>query len=117
MKNTTIKNYSQQFFQIILPMVGFFIIIVVCGILLIGGVRNSSLDLEKLGDISTAFLLILIIPPMMFFLATMVGLIYLTNIYSKWIQIMSPKFLSVFLRVEASNKKICKTSVHPFIFI
>jgi len=116
MQNKTSKNNSQRFFQIILPLVGFFIIIIVCGILLIGGVSNNSLNLEKLGNISAAFLLILMIPPMLFFFVIMVALIYLTNTYSKWIQIMSPKFLSIFLRIEASNKKICKTSTEPFIF-
>lgn len=110
------KTHSQQFFQIIMPMIGFFIIIGICGFLIIGGVHKGTLDLEKLGDISAAFLLILLIPPTMFFFATMIALIFLTNRFSKWIQIMTPNIQSVMLQIEASIKKICKTSAHPFIF-
>jgi len=117
MLQKTNKSRSQQFFQIIMPMISFFIIIGICGFLIIGGVRKDTINLEKLADISAAFLLILIIPPTMFFFATVIAFIYLTNSYSKWIQIMTPNIQSVILRIEASVKKICKTSAHPFIFI
>jgi len=117
MLQKTNKSRSQQFFQIIMPMISFFIIIGICGFLIIGGVRKDTINLEKLADISAAFLLILIIPPTMFFFATVIAFIYLTNRYSKWIQIMTPNIQSVILRIEASVKKICKTSAHPFIFI
>ncbi len=110
------KTRSHQFFQIIIPMISFSIIIGICGFLIIGGVLKGTLDLEKLGDISAAFLLILIIPPTMFFFATLITFIYLTNRYSKWMRIMTPNIQSVMLRIEASINKICKTSAHPFIF-
>ena len=110
------KNRSQQFFQIIMPMIGFFIIIGVCGFILIDGVRKGTFNLEKLGDISASFLLILIIPPTMFIFITVSAFIYLTNRYSKWIQIMTPNIQLITLRIEAGINKICKTSARPFIF-
>jgi len=110
------KNRSQQFFQIIMPMICFFIIIGVCGFILIDGVRKGTLNLEKLGDISASFLIILIIPPTMFVFITVSAFIYLTNRYSKWIQIMTPNIQLITLRIEAGIKKICKTSARPFIF-
>jgi len=109
------KNSSQQFFQIILPMVSIFMLIGICGFLLIGGVHKEVLNLEKLRDISATFLFILIIPPTMLFLATVIAFIYLISRYSKWIQIMTPNIQSVMLRIEASTNKICKTSTHPLI--
>jgi len=115
MLQKTKKTRSQQFFQIVMPMIIFFIIIGICGFLLIGGLNKGSFNLEKLGDISAAFLLILIIPPTMFFLATVIALIFLTNRYSKWIQVMTPNIQSIMIRIEASINKICKTSAHPFI--
>jgi hypothetical protein len=116
MLQKTNKTRSQQFFQIIMPMISFFIIIGICGFLIIGGLHNGTINLEKLGDISAAFLLILIIPPTMFFFATVIAFIYLTSRYSKWIQILTPNIQSVMLRIEASINKICETSAHPFIF-
>ncbi len=110
------KTRSQQFFQIIMPMISFFIIIGICGFLMIGGVRKGTINLEKLGSISAAFLLILMIPPTMFFFAAVIAFIYLTSRYSKWIQILTPNIQSIILRIEVSINKICKTSAHPFIF-
>jgi len=109
------KNRNHWIFQIILPMVCSFIIIDICGFLLINEIRDGVLNLRMLGDISIAFLLILIIPSGMLFLATMIALIYLTNKSFKWLQILFPNIQSVFLRIDPGVKKICKTSAQPFI--
>ena len=111
------KNSTQWIFQIILPMVSIFIIIGICGFLLISGVHDGALNLRKLGDISAAFLLILIIPSGMLFLTTMVALIYLTHKSFGWLRRISPNIQTIILQIGPSVKKICKTSTHPFIFI
>jgi len=110
------KNKVQRIFQIILPMVSSFIIIGVCGFLLFSGVHGDALNLRILGDISAAFLLILIIPSGMLFLAAMIAFIYITHKSFNWARRIFPKIQSVFLRIDPNVKTICKTSAHPFIF-
>ncbi len=109
------KNGTQRVFQIILPMVGSFIIIGVCGFLLFSGVRGGVLNLRLLGDISAAFLLIIIIPSGILFLAATIALIFLANKSYKWLQSFFLNIQSVFLQIDPSVNKICKASAYPFI--
>ena len=111
------KNGTQWFFQIILPMVSIFIIIGICGFLLINRAHHGVLNLHVLGNISVAFLLTFIIPSGMLILATLITLIYLTNKSFKWLRNIFQNIQSVFLRNDPTVTKICKTSVHPFIFL
>jgi len=110
------KNSTQWLSQIILPMIIIFIIIGICGFLLFNGTRHEALNLRILGDISTAFLLTLIISSGMLILATMITFIYLTNKSFKWLRNIFQNFQAIFLRIDPSVTKICKTSAHPFIF-
>ncbi len=110
------KNNTQWFFQIVLPMVSIFIIIGICGILIINGAHYEALNLRVLGNISVAFLLTLIIPSGMLILATLITLIYLTNKSFKWLRNIFQNIQSVFIRIDPTVTKICKTSAHPFIF-
>lgn len=110
------KNNSQWIFQIIIPMISCFVIIVICAFLLISGVRDGAFDLHMLVDISSAFLLILIIPSGLLFLATMIAFIYLTNKSYKWFQRIPPNIQSIFLRIEPIVNKLCSASTHPYIF-
>ena len=110
------KNSTQWFSQIILPMVIIFIIIGICGFLLISGAHHGVLNLRVLGNISVAFLLTLIIPSGMLILATLFTLIYLTNKSFKWLRNIFQNIQSVFLRIGPTLTKICNTSARPFIF-
>ena len=110
------KNSAQRVFQIILPMVSIFIIIGIGGFFLFNGTHHGALNLRMLGDISTTFLLILIISSGMLILATMITLIFLTNKSFKWLRNKIQNIQSIFLRIDPSVTKICKTSAHPFIF-
>jgi len=110
------KNSAQRVFQIILPMVSIFIIIGIGGFFLFNGTHHGALNLRMLGDISTTFLLILIISSGMLILATMITLIFLTNKSFKWLRNKFQNIQSIFLRIDPSVTKICKTSAHPFIF-
>jgi len=110
------KNSTQWLSQIILPVVIIFIIIAICGFLLFSGTRQGALNLRILGDISTAFLLTLIISSEMLILAAMITFIYLTNKSFKWLRNIFQNFQSIFLRIDPSVTKICKISAHPFIF-
>jgi len=109
------KISTQWFFQIIFPMVSIFIIIGICGILIINGTHYEALNLRVLGNISVAFLLTLIIPSGMLILATLITLIYLTNKSFKWLRNIYQNIQSIFLRIDPIVTKICKTSAHPFI--
>jgi len=110
------KNSAQRIYQIILPMVIVFILIGISGFFLFNGTHHGILDLRMLGDISTTFLLILIISSGMLILATMITLIFLTNKSFKWLRNILQNIQSIFLRIDPSVTKICKTSAHPFIF-
>ena len=110
------KNSAQRVFQIILPMVSIFIIIGIGGFFLFNGTHHGALNLRMLGDISTTFLLILIISSGMLILATMITLLFLTNKSFKWLRNKFQNIQSIFLRIDPSVTKICKTSAHPFIF-
>ena len=110
------KNNSRWIFQIILPMVSCFLIIVICAFLLISGVRDGAFNLHMLRDISTAFLLLLVFPSGLLFLATMIAFIYLTNKSYKWFQRIFPNIQSIFLWIEPIVNKLCNASTHPYIF-
>ena len=110
------KNSTQRFFQIILPMVSIFIIIGIGGFFLFSGTHHGALNLRILGDISAVFLLTFIISSGILILATMITLIYLTNKSFKWLINIFQNIQSIFLRIDPSVTKICKTSAHPFIF-
>ena len=110
------KNSTQWLSQIILPMVIIFIIIGICGFLLFNGTQHGTLDLRILGNISAAFLLTLLISSGLLILATMITFIYLTSKSFKWSRNIFQNIQSIFLRIDPGAKKICKTSVHPFIF-
>jgi len=111
------KISTQCFFQIILPMVSIFMIIGICGFLLISRAHHGVLNLHVLGNISVAFLLTLIIPSGMLILATLITLIYLTSKSFKWLRNIFQNIQSVFLRIDPTVTKICKTSAHPFILL
>jgi len=110
------KNSTQWLSQIILPMVIIFMIIGICGFLLFSGTRHGALNLHKLGDISAAFLLTLLISSGLLILATMITFIYLTNKSFEWLRNIFQNFQAIFLRINPSVTKICKNSAHPFIF-
>ena len=109
------KNSTQWLSQIILPMVIIFIIIGICGFLLFSGTQHGTLNLHILGDISAAFLLILLISSGLLILATMITFIYTINKSFNWLRIIFQNIQSIFLRIDPTVTKICKTTVHPFI--
>ena len=110
-------NKKQRIYQIILPFIAFFIIISVCAFLLLRGVRSEAINMRILGDISTAYLLLLIIPSGLMTLVIMVTFIYLTNASSKWIRKIFPGIQSFFRWVESTMIKVGDTSMRPFISI
>lgn len=110
------KNSTQWLFQIILPMVIIFIIIGIGGFLLFSGTQHGTLNLHILGNISAVFILILLISSGLLILATMITFIYTINKSFNWLRIIFQNIQSIFLRIDPTVIKICKTTAHPFIF-
>ena len=111
------KNKTHNLFQIILPMLISFIIISLCGFLLFRGVHNNALNLRILGDISTAFLLVIFIPSGILSLASIIALIYLISKSFIWFRTIFQNIQSLSARMVPGITKICGISTYPFIYI
>jgi len=110
----TSKN--QWLSQIIIPFAGCFLLIIFSSYTIINKGLNLEFNLRMMGDISSSFLILLILPSMIFTLALIILLIFLINKIIKQIKIVFPKLQSISNRINNGINSICEMSVRPLFF-
>lgn len=111
------ENKSNQFLQILLPILICLFAIGYGGFLVIQNGLNPSSNLRITGDIATVYLLFLITAPVFLILALIIIFIFLTYKGTKSLKDLFPKFRDTNLYVNSLINSTCSVITKPFIEI
>ena len=111
------NHKKQRFYQILLPIIIFLILISAASAHLVSLSIIGPLDLRMFGDISLIYLLLLSIPLLLLDLAMIIASVVFFNRAGKWLQGKLPLLGNIFSRIKAILENICRSSTKPFIFL
>ena len=111
------NHKKQRFYQVILPIIIFLILISAASAYLISLSINGPLDLHMFRDISLIYLSLLSIPLLLLDLTVIIASVVFFYRAGKWLQGKLPFLGNIFSRIKAGSENICRSSTRPFIFL
>jgi hypothetical protein len=111
----SLRNYRhQRFWQIILPIVLFSLLIVVAG----GFTIIADGELNRLwADVSIIWLVAPLLFLAIIFLAILIGMIYLLYMLTKGTPRITRKIQNIFTRIEQETCRVSNSAVKPVVWI